>query len=213
MMSKLYLTRHGETEWNIEGRLQGRKNSLLTSKGREQAGWLSNKMSRLPLDLIISSPSPRTLETAEIIRGDLQIPIIQDEHFLEMDVGRWEGVLKSDIERMEPERSYTFWNKPHLFKSDEGEDFYQVRERVLPWLKHILKTYKDKNILIVSHAIVIKILISYFEKTPMEKLWDGAYLHGTSLTTIELLGEESKITSKGDTSHFKVIPMNSISAN
>ncbi len=212
-MAKLYLTRHGETEWNIEGRMQGRKNSLLTGKGREQAAWLSERMSRLPLDLIISSPSPRTLETAEIIRGDLPVPIVQDEHFLEMDVGRWEGALKSDINKLEPDRSYTYWNQPHLFKADAGEDFYQVRERVLPWLKHILKTHKDKNILIVSHAVVLKILISYFEKTPMEKLWEGKYLHGASLTTVKLMGEDSKIISLGDTSHFKVIPLDSVSAN
>lgn len=210
-MPKLYITRHGETEWNIEGRMQGRKNSLLTPKGREQARWLSTRISEIPLDLIISSPSPRTLETAEIIRGEMPVPIIQDEHFLEMNVGRWEGVLKDDIEKLEPERSYTFWNQPHLFKADEGEDFYQVRERVLPWLKHILSTHKDKNILIVSHAIVLKILISYFERKPMEKLWDGQYIHGTSLTTVELMGEDSRIISQADTSHFKVIPMNSVS--
>lgn len=206
-MARLYLTSHGETEWKVEGRLQGRQNSLLTKMGREQAGWLANKMSELPLDLIISSPSPRTVETAEIIREQREIPIVQDEHFLEMNIGQWDGLLKEDIEKYEPERFRAFCEQPHLFKADTGEDYYQVRERVLPWLKHILSDYKNQNILIVSHNIVLKVILGYFEKKPIERLWEGGEIWDTSLTVIELENENGKILSVSDTSHFKVIPM------
>ncbi|TCP30595.1 phosphoglycerate mutase [Scopulibacillus darangshiensis] len=206
-MAKLYLTRHGETEWNVEGRMQGRQNSLLTKRGREQASWLSERLNNININLIISSPSARALETAEIIRGTRDIEIVQDEHFLEINVGDWEGCLKGDIEKKDPDKSLLFWTKPHLFKTTNGEDFYQVRERVLPWLKHILNEYQGQEVLIVTHAIVLKIILSYFNKTPLERLWEGPYIEGTSLTTVEISGEDWKISQCADTSHFKIVPM------
>lgn len=203
----LYLTRHGETEWNVEGRMQGRKNSLLTKHGREQAGWLSNRLENINIDLIISSPSARALETAEIIRGDRGMKIVQDEHFLEIDVGDWGGCLKDDIARDEPEKAHLFWNQPHLYKTVKGEDFYQVRERILPWLRHILIEYQNQDVLIVTHAVVLKVILSHFEKIPLERLWEGPHIMGTSLTTIDISGDDAQLLACADTSHFKIAPL------
>lgn len=202
-MSKLYLVRHGETEWNVEGRLQGRKNSLLTKWGRFQAALLSERLKIAPIDVIIASPSPRTLETAEIIRNDRDIPIIQDEHFLEIDFGRWDGKLKKDVETSEPGLYKLFWEQPHLYKTESGEDFYQVRERVLPWLKHVFDEYRDKNILIVTHEIVLRVLLSYFDHAPVEKLWEGPAIKSGSLTIIELSADQASVSLHADTSHLR----------
>ncbi|MFC7392337.1 histidine phosphatase family protein [Scopulibacillus cellulosilyticus] len=177
-MQKLFLTRHGETEWNVEHRMQGRKNSLLTRRGKEQATWLSERLSDQNIDLIITSPSPRALETAEIIRDERDIKIIQDEHFLEMNVGDWEGRTLDEIKQINPEKFYLYWEQPHLFKAVGGEDYYQVRERVLPRLKYLLNEYPNKDLLIVSHSVVLKILLSYFEKRPLEQLWEGKHIWG-----------------------------------
>ncbi|MBM7645725.1 putative phosphoglycerate mutase [Scopulibacillus daqui] len=205
-MQRLFLTGHGETEWNVEERMQGRKNSLLTKRGKEEAAWLSQRLSGENINLIISSPSPRTLETAEIIRADRDIKIIQDEHFLEMDAGDWEGRKIDEIKQEYPEKSYLFWHQPHLFISKNGEDFYQVRERVLPRLKYLLNQYQDKNLLIVSHPVVLKVLLSYFEKRPLEQLWEGKQILGASLSTIEINGDHSRIIQYADMKHFRVMP-------
>ncbi|WP_085524156.1 histidine phosphatase family protein [Tuberibacillus sp. Marseille-P3662] len=201
-MIRLLLTRHGETEWNANGRMQGRADSPLTDLGYKQAQELARKLNDESIDVIISSPSKRAIQTAELIKGQRDAVIHRDEHFLEMDVGEWEGQTKDEIEALDLERHQLFWEQPHLFKTDQGEDFYHVRERVLPRLKHLIRDFTDQNILIVTHSVVLKILLSYFEQRPLEKLWEGPYIHGTSLSVVDIDEEETNIALYADTSHF-----------
>ncbi|HET6872637.1 MAG TPA: histidine phosphatase family protein [Sporolactobacillaceae bacterium] len=198
-MGRLYLTRHGETIWNKEERLQGRANSPLTERGICQAEELANRLRDQPLDLIISSPSERTLQTAQIINSQHQLAIVQDEHFMEIDVAEWEGKKKAELD---PEQAFLFWKQPHLYKSELGEDFYDVRERVLPRIKSILQEHPHKDILLVTHAVVLKTILSYFDDRPLERLWEGPFLHGTSLTVIDFEGDHHEIILYADTSHF-----------
>ncbi|WEG11782.1 histidine phosphatase family protein [Pullulanibacillus sp. KACC 23026] len=201
-MGRLYLTRHGETVWNREQRLQGRANSHLTERGIRQAEELASRLENKSIDIVISSPSERALKTATLLNVKHQLPIIQDEHFLEMDLGDWEGQLKADIERHDPIRSKHFWQEPHLYKAANGEDFYDLRNRVLPRMKSILQENKDRDILLVTHAVVLKTLMAYFENRPLEKLWEGPFIHSTCLTVIDFDGEESDILLYADTSHY-----------
>lgn len=204
IVGRLYLTRHGETVWNKEERFQGRANSSLTKDGIRQAEELADRLKDKPIDFVISSPSDRALKTAAILNKSNTTPIIQDEHFLEMDLGEWEGQLRQAIEQKDPLRSKHFWEEPHLFKPATGEDFYDVRERVLPRIKTILQEFPDKHILLVTHTVVLKTLMTYFEPRPLEKLWEGPFVHGTSLTVIDFKEDDSKITLYADTSHFSV---------
>lgn len=201
-MGRLYLTQHGETIWNKEQRLQGRTNTSLTEYGVRQATELALRLKDKHIDILISSPSERTLATAEQINLYHNLTIVQDEHFLEMDLGDWEGQLKEHINAFDPERARFFWEEPHLFKSPSGEDFYDVRERVLPRIKSILQENADHDILLVTHAVALKTLMTYFENRPLEKLWEGPYIHGTSLTVIDFNGDDFKIKLYADTSHF-----------
>ncbi len=201
-MGRLYLTRHGETIWNREERLQGRSNSNLTDRGREQAKELAVRLQDKPLSILISSPSERALSTAQIVNQYHHLPVVQDEHFLEMDLGEWEGQLKTKIDLMDQERARVFWEEPHLYIANSGEDFYQVRERVLPRLKRIMQENPDEEILLVTHAVVLKTIMTYFENRPLEKLWDGPFMHGTSLTVIDFTEKAFSIRLYADTSHF-----------
>ncbi len=195
MMKKLYLAQHAESEWDVEGRFQGRTNSLLTHKGRCQAALMCESLRYSSLSLIISSPSPRALESAQMIRGTRTIPIIQDEHFLEMNFGDWEGQLMTDIEKSNPVQSELFWNYPHLFKNDKGEDFYQVRERVLPRLKYILNEYRGHHLLVMTHPIVYRMINGYYNHIPIEKIWDKDLATPPGLKTINI---EEPRTYKGE---------------
>ncbi len=75
MKTTIYVTRHGETEWDVAKRMQGRKNSALTENGIVQAKQLGNRMKDLPIHAIYSSPSERTLHTAELIKGNVIYPL------------------------------------------------------------------------------------------------------------------------------------------
>lgn len=201
-MARLFLTRHGQTNWNIEKRMQGRADSELTQQGYEAAFNLGNRLNNVDIDVIISSPSPRAVRTAEVLRGKRKLDIALDEHFLEMDVGNWEGLKESKIKQMFPQNYRLFWEQPHLYKSEKGEDFYQVHERVFPRFKRLVEEYTDQNILIVTHSVVLKILMAHFERRPMEKLWEGPYIYSTSLSIVDVKDDSYEIVQYADTSHI-----------
>ena len=95
------------------------KKSALTENGILQAKQLGERMKDLSIHAIYSSPSERTLHTAELIKGERDIPIIADEHFYEISMGIWEGQTIDDIERQYPDDIQLFWYEPHLFSQHQ----------------------------------------------------------------------------------------------
>ena len=202
-MTKLFITRHGQTEWNLEGRMQGQKDSKLTELGEVQASWLGERLSGEKIDLIISSSSGRAFRTAEIIRGERDIEIIPNDNLIEMHFGDWEGELHTDIEINYPDQQHNFWNNPHLYQTSTGETFDQVFERVSNEIEKIISDNEGKNILIVTHAVVLKSLITYFENKEIKDLWTGAFMHSTSLNIVEINDNHREIVLQGDISHYQ----------
>lgn len=200
-MVTLYITRHGETEWNMEKRMQGWLDSNLTEEGVKNALSLGDRLKETKLAAIFSSPSGRTKNTTELIRGEREIPIIYDENLKEMNLGEWEGKTQTSIVEKYPEEYEAFWNMPHLFSPIGGESFEETRERAFKVLNRIQKEYQTGNILIVTHAVLIKCLYSIFKNSPIETLWDPPFIHGTSLTIVEAGETGYKIVLEGDLSH------------
>lgn len=200
-MLTLFITRHGETIWNTQKRMQGWSDSELTESGVKSAVALGERIKEIGFTAIYSSPSKRTQLTAYLIKGNRDIPIIFDENLREINLGDWEGHTISFIEQKYPEEHYSFWNTPHLFKPQKGESFDDLRNRVMKALNTIKEEFTSGNILIVTHAIVIKTLLTFFKKYPQEMLWEPPFIHGTSLTVVELNGEGFNIVLEGDLSH------------
>jgi len=203
-MTKLYITRHGQTKWNLEGRMQGQKDSKLTSLGQKQAEWLGERLNDDDIDIIISSSSGRAIETAEIIRGKRNIEIIPNDNLREIHLGQWEGQLHTEIERIWTEEQRSFWNSPHLYKPVGGETFSEVLDRASGEVEKIISKYEGKNILIVTHAVVLKALITYFENKDLKDFWSGAFMHSTCLNIVEIKKDSRNIILEGDISHYQV---------
>ncbi|MBE7127773.1 phosphoserine phosphatase 1 [Bacillus mycoides] len=203
MKTTVYVTRHGETEWNVAKRMQGRKNSALTENGMIQAKQLGERMKDLPLHAIYSSPSERTIHTAELIKGERDIPIIADEHFYEINMGTWEGQTIADLEMQYPEEVHLFWNEPHLFRSTLGENFAAVHKRVIEGIHFLLEKHKGENILIVSHAAAAKLLVGHFAGVEIEHVWGEPFMHSASLSVIEFDENRGKVKQFADISHFQ----------
>ncbi|MDF2987541.1 MAG: histidine phosphatase family protein [Eubacterium sp.] len=201
-MLNLYITRHGETEWNVEGRMQGWKNSNLTEKGIKNAEELGKRLEDIEFRAIYSSSSQRALHTAELIRGNRDIEIIPDENLREINLGSWEGKQKHEFEDSDREGLDTFWNRPHLYKAKSGEDFFQVRARIEAVLKRIINENKDCNVMLVTHAVIVKTIMAIFKAIPVEKIWEQPFIHGTSLSIVEISAESQiRILMEGDMSH------------
>lgn len=157
------------------------------------------------IDIIFSSSSGRAVRTAEIIRGDKNIEIVPCDNLREINVGEWEGQLHSDVEKQYPEEQRNFWHFPHLFKPMGGEGFSQVFSRTSREVESIISKCEGKNILIVTHAVVLKALIAYFENKDLKDLWSGAPMKATSLSMVEINQEGRSIVLQGDISHYKDI--------
>ena len=91
-MKKLLFTRHGQTEWNVLGKVQGRADIGLNEKGKQQAEETRKTLENEKIDLIICSPLLRAKQTAEIINKNRNIPIIYDDDIIERDFGEFEGI-------------------------------------------------------------------------------------------------------------------------
>ncbi len=200
---KIFLTRHGETNWNIEGRMQGRKDSELTELGEEQAKWLSERLEKENIEVILSSTSGRTLKTSEIIRGRKAIDIIAKDQLQEIDAGIWEGMLHKDIKENYPDKYSDFWNEPENYKTDDGESFEEIVSRAKDVLESIIEEYNGKNVLIVTHALFLKAVFTYIKSKPISEFWDGVFMKSTCLSVIEVKNNERYFILEGDISHYK----------
>ena len=152
----IYITRHGETDWNKEYRIQGHQDIPLNDNGRKEAKNTKKKLKNIKFDYVFSSPLKRAYETAKIIAGD---NIIVDDRLIERFNGKLEGCNNWDILRNIP------WNEERVIEYDV-EPLSKLQKRVYEFLDEIINNYKDKDILIVTHAGTAQQIRGYFEGTP-----------------------------------------------
>lgn len=204
-MVTLYLTRHGETEWNVEKRMQGWQDSPLTEKGRQDAMRLGKRLEEVHLTAIYASTSGRALETARLIRGERLIPIYTEEQLREIHLGDWEGKTHEEIIEMDPIEFDHFWNHPHLYTPRRGERFIDVQHRAFAAIERIVERHPEGNILIVTHGVVLKTVIARFKNTPLKDLWAPPYMYGTSVTIVRVNDGKFELITQGDVSHLEEV--------
>ncbi|SDK48484.1 histidine phosphatase family protein [Natronincola ferrireducens] len=158
-MKKLYVVRHGETNWNLEGRTQGIKDSQLTDDGLLQAQLLAKRLIEEKIEVIYSSCLLRAKSTAEIISKILKLPYYCDKNLNEMNFGQWEGLTNEQILKLYPSELKTWRNYPHETCIPSGEKLISVQRRIVEFVENVLKNTKEKNILIISHSTIIKLLL------------------------------------------------------
>ena len=169
----IFLIRHGQTEFNLQRRLQGRMDSPLTELGVEQARRMGRVLKQAVSDpetwTIISSPLGRTRRTAEIICETIGLgcEIETDDRLMEIDVGDWEGLNGEEIEAVTPgARSAPGW----LLSAPGGETWETASERVAGWLaEHDVRDGRRR--LVVSHGITGRILRALYEREDPAGLW------------------------------------------
>lgn len=176
---KLYIVRHGETFENASDRLQGRIDSNLTDEGRNQANIVKNIVKNKTIDLIVSSPLKRCVETANIISDD-KIKIIYDDRLLGRDHGEFTGLKKSDVNFDD------YWNYYKNIKYEKAENVVDLYNRVSKLIEDLKKEYKDKNIIIVTHSGVIRVMYYYFNGIPKDGLLGEITIKNCSIFEYDL---------------------------
>lgn len=199
---KLYIVRHGETEWNRIGKLQGWKNSDLTEEGIKNAMKLGERLKDVDFSHIYTSPLNRALITAKYIKGNRDMEIETIDDLKEMGFGLWEGLENDELIKLYGDENYIFWNKPEEYSPNGGETFDELFQRLDDSLNYILNNSKEGNILVVSHGISIKALFAIINKTELKYFWEDTYVDGTSLTILDIKDDKINFLLKGDTSHM-----------
>jgi broad specificity phosphatase PhoE len=149
----ILLVRHGETFWNKERRIQGRKESELTPLGERQAAAMASVIADLiarepaPFRLL-SSPIGRARQSAEIIARATRLPIELDERLTEIHCGEWEGLLHSDLVARHPDHYAREW----LYGAPGGESFDDVMTRARSWLADQAPE-RQRRLVVVSHGV------------------------------------------------------------
>lgn len=201
-MTTLYITRHGETEWNIQSRFQGWKNSPLTELGVKQAESLRKRMSTIPLNKIYASPTERAAKTAEIIRGDRDIEIIHDIDLREMGFGNWEGLTYDEIKALNESELSNLIHSPSKYVPDMGEYYKDFTERIIGAVDRIILNHPNESVLIVTHGISLKVMLSYFNSLELDEIDKLPIVGQASLTQVNINKDEFQVILTGDTQHY-----------
>ncbi|SRR5258708_6358602 len=158
-MNKIYLCRHGQDEDNAAGILNGRRDMPLTELGRTQAKETAQKLKESGIEIVYASPLKRAYETARIIADTLKIDeVILDEHLVERDFGILTGKPIADIKKYSKSTLETDYGTTYFLDSSGGEDFPTVYERAHTFLKEVEKRHSNKNILMVCHGDIGKMI-------------------------------------------------------
>ena len=159
---KVYVIRHGQTDWNLAQKTQGKTDIELNQTGIEQAREAKEKVNKCNIDLIYSSPLKRARKTAEIVNEDKKCMIIYNKALEERGYGDFEGKTKEDIKEM-----VESWEKIHDYDENSNErniePIKEVCARVWNFLDEIKNKEQGKNILIVTHAGVCRAINAYFK--------------------------------------------------
>lgn len=174
-MLELYIARHGQTEWNVAGRMQGWLNSPLTEKGIASADQLRQELQSISFDAYYSSPSERAYKTLEIAIGD-STKIVCDERLKEIGLGAWQGMLVKDIEANDPERFRQYFYEPENFSIEEGENYFTLYDRVHAFTEDIKRRHFKKGVkqrvIIITHGITLMMLRLIFHNGTIENIRD-----------------------------------------
>ena len=205
---KLFLVRHGETDWNIERRLQGQVDIPLNEFGRKLAVKTGMELSYISFDVCFTSPLKRAKETAELILDGKAVPIIDDERIIEMAFAEWEGKHCSKERWEVPDSFQKFFDDPANFEpAPEGESFEQVKERTgrfLEWL-YVQKEYESSNVLITTHGAALAGLLNNIKGESIEKYWGVGVHKNCAVTEVEVIDGKPELISENQVYYDDVV--------
>lgn len=168
--TELWLVRHGQTDWNVEGRYQGQADMPLNEIGIEQARDLAERLRDVIFSAIYSSDLQRASSTARILAGDKEVRI--DPRLREIHQGEWEGQLFSVIRQQYADYFAQRKENPLQSRPPGGESLLEVAERVKYCVDEIANQFAGERVLIVSHGLAIATLLAAVKGYPLEKAFE-----------------------------------------
>lgn len=185
----IYIVRHGETVWNAQKLLQGSTDIELSEKGRALAGETGKNLEEVHFDKIYSSPLIRAYETACLIRGHRNIPIIRDERLRELCFGINEGKDFSKLLSDTGDAFHHFFKQPELYRAPEkGETLEHICERAAEFMKEVVEpqTEELERIMIVAHGAMNKAIMCHVKQHGIDRYWSGGLQNNCNVIILKL---------------------------
>lgn len=161
---KIYSTRHGQTNSNLDNKICGVSDVYLTINGLEQAKQLAKEIRMFgDVDVIISSPLKRAVQTATIVAEEIGLSFVTDERLSEWDYGSFEDEPRNHPDF--PMAKIQFGCKMGGY----GESLLKLSHRIYSFLEELKDTYYNENILLISHGGVCRVIETYFNDMTVEE--------------------------------------------
>lgn len=200
-MTELILIRHGETDWNVEHRIQGHLDIPLNGAGLSQAEAIGERFREMNIDVLVSSDLCRAMQTMQPIAEARGLPIVRDARLRERHLGVLQGKTREEAQQVAPEAFEVFRSRATDAVLDEGESLTTFADRVIDALRELTQTHENKRIVAVTHGGVLDIAYRHANKTPLEAPRTFA-IHNSSVNTFRVKDGQFRLLSWGDVSHL-----------
>ncbi len=202
--TRLYLIRHGETEWNKGGRYQGWTDIELSDDGKLQAELLAKRFHYMHLDAIYVSPLKRAIATAEPIAKEKGLPLILDEHFKEINFGEWEGHTVPELTEKYGKPYTDFFDNPFEHTMPGEGSFHKVAERAMAGFEEIIKKHRGERVAIVSHGGLLRVFMIRLLGLDLN-MYRRMWLTNTSISMIDITFDDNMfLMTLNDKAHLEM---------
>ena len=167
-MTRVIVVRHGQTEWNVEARIQGQGDSRLTAEGRAQARAIAARLAAQPFDVLVSSDLGRAAATARAIAERCGKPIVLDARLRERHFGVGEGMTYDEVDRAYPGAFARIRNVDPDFVIPGGESRRQFHARVVSAMDSIAQAHDGRTIVVVTHGGMLATFFRHVHSIPLD---------------------------------------------
>ncbi|MBK7202069.1 histidine phosphatase family protein [Candidatus Amarolinea dominans] len=201
-LTTIWLLRHGQSQWNHEGRWQGQADIQLSELGRQQAHRVGQRLRRYQIEHLISSDATRALETAQVVGSYLHLTPTPHAGLRESDIGAWTGLTSAEIKARFPEE-WAAMNARADVARGGGETYSELRSRTWAVAQEAVARHHGRAVLLVSHGTAIRALISAalgLDVFTMHNLWIGG---NTALSRLRFRDGRFHLDLHNDTAHLE----------
>ncbi|WMY97408.1 MAG: histidine phosphatase family protein [Arsenophonus sp.] len=185
-MLEIYLIRHGETKSNVERRIQGQSDSLLTINGIKQSQLTAKKIKMIGINYILSSDLGRTKKTAKIIKKNCSCKIIFEKYLRELNMGILEGRMINSLNNIEKSWRNNLINGIPNYRIPQGESIEEITKRMFFILEKCYSFPKGSKLLLITHGIALNALFNYLLGRKYKKI-NGFQLENCSISKLDCI--------------------------
>lgn len=199
----MLLCRHGESQWNLEGRIQGQSldASGLTARGREQARLLAERMRTAGVKVLVTSDLQRAVETAGYVSRALGLQPIEDSRWREIDLGEWEGLTREEVAARWPDARAAFSRDDDPPRGN-GETYSQLTARTLVAIGALAQRYAGQTVCVVCHGGNVRAAMIALPDASGDVDVRSGYIFNTSVTVLHAVDGRARLISLPDIGHL-----------